>query len=108
MHSRLSLDDPHLDDHIKATIRRLSKFSAGSGGLPITNTEVERMQKTLVSAYSTPLGNTIVEEGVIEYPYTDLPDKALSLDALDDTAGLDQSFIHPKPFKIPGRIPMTP
>ncbi|GAU93672.1 hypothetical protein RvY_05572-2 [Ramazzottius varieornatus] len=99
MHSRLSLEDPNLDDHIKATIRRLSKFSAGSAGLPITSSEVDRVQKSYVSAYSTPLGDTIVEEGVIEY--ADTPDKSTSLDALDGQVALDQSYVHPKVFTSP-------
>jgi hypothetical protein len=103
---RLSLEDPtFMDEHVKATLRRLSRFSGtGSNGLAITPSEVERLQHTFVTAYSSPLGDTIVEEGLMEYR-VDGPDRSLSLDVLQAPLlpGLppnaDRSYVHPKTFR---------
>ncbi|OQV23158.1 hypothetical protein BV898_02892 [Hypsibius exemplaris] len=121
---RLSLEDPnHLDEHVRATLRRLSRFSGtGSSGLSITPSEVERLQRTYVAAYSTPLGDTIIEESVLDYRAE--PDRSISVDALEVPlmssasssprlpSNGDDSYVHllktvhPKTFK-PAVAPAT-
>lgn len=100
---RLSLDDPTLDEHTRATLRRLSRFSStGSHGLTVTPAEIERLHHSYVTAYSTPLGETILEEGTMEFVPPGPGDRSVSFDAVEahDNMPLRQpSYVHPKTFR---------